>query len=214
MSNRIDYYSLTKVKDHYNSHIFSVENITPETLELLFKNDSVDNEEKAATVLITDNQLIVTTNGPYADQNHRETLVNIHNQIYRHNMIVDPLDYFSIEKYMQKNFIVGKLINIPNESVYAMFPIASIRPHFITPNQLEIFNTFYEKYNYVFSEVSKRENKPIVCYSYLNENNETEEKWCNDLKPIFFYLQRIVGKEKDFEKNEKIIGEEEKKKLK
>ena len=81
--------------------------------------------------MITDKQCVVTTNGPFANRNHRDTLVNIYRQIHNFGWIDNPLECISIENNVQKNYIIGRLVNDPEElGVYAVFPIASITPNY------------------------------------------------------------------------------------
>ena len=198
------------------NHSYSNNNISPQELEEFYKikKDNIEGE-RGAVILITDKQLVIALNENNYNYNHRETLVNAYRRIYRKKKIVDPIEYVSIEKEVHKNFIVCRLINDPDGAgVYAAFPISLISPHSISSEQLSVFESFYEEYNYVFKEASINHKKPIVCFSYTNDKNETNEIWSNDLTPLLEYLRKIVNPNKSlYQDDEKIVGGSFSKKL-
>lgn len=213
MTKLIEFYPANNNMNPNNHHEYNVESISPEMLKLFFERREINYSlERGATILITNKQFIVTTNGPYAIQNHRDTIVNIHRQINNNKNVINLIDYYGIEKRLEKEFIIGKLVNEPfgkgqiEGGVYAFFSIAELNPHSITPNQFKLFKLFYEQYNDIFKEASEINGIPVVCYSFINDKNEYDEEYSNDLDIILNYLSKIVSNDIKQEKEEEIIG--------
>ncbi len=170
---------------------------------------------KHGFLVITSNQLVMGYTFGYGIGSHDGAISNAIREIYNmHGFETEGNQYRTSEEVRSK-FITAHFSNEIDLGVYLAFYFQNLKE--ISPDELALFEQFYDRYNNVIYNYSKSSGHPIVT-AVLQDLDEpiVDEfgfKSCGntitseDLSDVLAYLKRIVSDNKKTLADENIIGQ-------
>ena len=180
-----------------------------------FFQPNMTSKRKMGFLLITGKQLIYGYTHNYGIGSHDGSLSNALREIYGMEVIATEGEQYRICDEIKNNYISAHFANEADIGVYLAFYLQNLKA--ISPDELALFEQFYNKYNDTIYNYSKAVGHPVVTvvlpaldtpiideFGYENDINTIV---CDDLTEILNYLRRIVSDKKVLPEDRKIIGE-------
>ena len=157
------------------------------------------NLDNAAVLLITDSQMILSYTGEHCRATHPDTIANILCEVKGKEKNVEEFD--QIMNQANEKYIVGKFLNMFG-LFYLIFDFYDLKK--ISPNQLELFRMFIDRYNERIQQFSKEVEAPTVIIG-INHKEYSYENL--ELSNVLSFLESIVDADKELEEDSLILGE-------
>ncbi len=160
-------------------------------------------ERHSAIMIITGQQLVLSYTQNNGSGGFNETFANALREITDSKDFEYQREHFYMAKKVSQNFISAELAHHASVERYIAFYLQDLKS--ISPEEFNIFEAFYNKYNDTFTYYSRRQERPLV-YLIMRVRDGEKHVVCSNLDPLYTHLKSIVSSKKTVLEDKKIIG--------